>query len=239
MFGSEASGSGASREGYIERPRSARRIALGCVVIVLLVGGVFWRTLAIGGCFAMARFSSSPKTVAWSSVALAHLGPSALPALTRLIDRPDLQNWWSAREALALLHLQHPETDGAIHDLLGSQSVRVRAAAATILVREHDATGMPVATEALSSDDPDVRFFSALTIASEVRSDWFVRETQQSPQVFDRVLGALDRGCQDPRMFLEHWDFRGWSIEGVSKTIKDEAQAEYGRFVPPLPIRGR
>ncbi len=239
MIGSEASGSGASREGRIEPPRSARRIALGCVVIVLLVGGVFWRTLAIGGCFAVARFSSSPKAVAWGSVALSHLGPSALPALTRLLDRPDLQNWWSAREALALLHLQHPETDGAIHDLLGSQSVRVRAAAATILVREHDATGMPVATEALSSDDPDVRFFSALTIASAVRSDHSSNGVHPGPQVFDRVLGALERGCHDPRIFLEHWDFRGCSIEGVSKTIKDEARDEYERFVPPLPINGR
>ncbi|HZU99048.1 MAG TPA: HEAT repeat domain-containing protein [Planctomycetota bacterium] len=214
MFGSGASGSGASREGYIERPRSARRIALGCLLVALVFCGVFWRQLAIGGCFAVARCSSSPQRVAWSSVALSHLGPSALPALARLLDRPGLQNWWSARKAIELMHKNDPEANAAIHDLLGSSSLRVRVAVATVLVEAHDDAGVPGIAEGLASDDPDLRFFSAETGHHLGSPDWSGMDLKSRWPVYEKSHEVLMTISPDTRTVFEHEDLSRISIEG-------------------------
>jgi hypothetical protein len=203
------------------------------------VGGVFWRPIAIVWCFSWARFSSSPRRVAWNSVALAHLGPSSLPALVRLLDRPELQTWWCAREALSILHKNEPEANAAIHDLLASPSLRVRVAAGTVLARADDPSGLPATVEGLDSEDTAVRLVSAETVSEAFGSDALSKEVKHRFKVYERTRAVLEGEKADPRTVFKHGDIRGASVEGEEVPLNARAVKAFDAIHPEPPDHSR
>jgi HEAT repeat protein len=201
----EVSGSGSAEHGGVSLParRRSSRTLLVVLGLGLLLAALFWRAIGIVACFSVARFASSGATVSGSTRALARLGPEAIPALSRLADQPDLQHWFSAQEALALLRASDPEANAPIHDLLLSPSVRVRAAAACALVGspDHDPAGLPVLLEELEGSDLDARTFAAVTLAG-TNAAWFEKNVKDYKAVFEhlaRVLQDLRFSARDPR----------------------------------------
>ncbi len=218
MIDHEASASGsADRQGPGPRRRRAskRSLALGCGVALVVFGAVFWRSFAILGCWSLARFSSDWTVVVWHTTELSHFGPSALPALARLADRPGLQQWVAAERSIALLRARSPEANAPIHDLLLSSSVRVRAAAALALVEsdEKEEAAIPVLVEALDADDPDVRFFAARALVG-VKSRRFEKGVKEKERALKRVLDVLIEAFQDPREVFLNGNNNGTRIHG-------------------------
>ncbi len=237
-----ASGS-ADRQGPgPRRRRSSRRpLAIGCLLALAVFGAVFWRSFAILGCWSLARFSSDWTVVVWHTTELSHFGPSALPALARLADRPGLQQWVAAERSIALLRARYPEANAPIHDLLLSSSVRVRAAAAVALVEsdEKEEAAVPVLVEALEEEDPDVRYFvaSALLAVQSRRLEKCVKEKERA---FKRALEALADGISDPREVFLNDDNNGTRIHGAHVRVGPSAAWAVARNLanPDEPFAG-
>ncbi len=177
-----------------------RTFVLGCLGAVVLVGAVFWRPIAIFGWWQVARCSSSPQTVQESCSALARLGPSSLPALARLAESPDLERVWSARAAIEDLRARVPEANAPIHDLLLSNSSRVRAIAAIALVEagDPDPNALTGCIDALGSSDADARLLAAFALAW-VPAARFEKEVPKAAAVFMDLARALSEARTDPR----------------------------------------
>jgi hypothetical protein len=208
-----------SAERQVRRRRSSRQFALGCLAIVIVLAGVFWRQVAILWCWGAARVASEPTTIAWNEAALGELGPQAIPALARLADRPEIQHAYSAGVALHLMRAQ-PDANAPLHDLLLYASPRVRAAAAIALLAadEKDALARQAVVEGLESPDADVRLFCALatSMAHLAGEDRRVREL---------MLKDLTEGAEDPRDIFSHEAIRGFKVDGQRRVLKDCARA--------------
>ncbi len=234
---SGASGSG-DRSGVGRVPRRSRQVRtflLGLLVVLVVVGAIFWRPIAILWCWSVARASSAPDVIAWNCAALADLGPSSLPALARLADGPDLQRSWSAGAAIAGLHERVREANAPIHDLLLGSSARVRAAAGLVLVSSsaHDASGLAAALEGLASPEPDVRFFAAYHLCF-FPGDRFEREVPDAPRVFARMVKLLAEGITDERRIFIHAGRTGARINGQWRSVSDFAKHGLERLDPAL-----
>jgi hypothetical protein len=213
-----ASGSADRQAPGQRRRRSRRPFAIGCLVALVVFGAVFWRSFAILCCWSLARFSSDWSVVVWHTTELSHFGPSALPALARLADRPGLQQWVSAERSIELLLARDREVNAPVHDLLLAPTVRVRAAAAVALATtdEKEEAAIPVLVEMLDTEDPDVRVAAAEALANSNRLPL---------HVISHVIRALASGADDPREVFLNGDNNGVRIHGEHVRMRDHVRA--------------